>query len=203
MSQSGYLDSRRRIFLQSHLLHDLACPFCYKKYLLCGAGPPSTTPAAKAGDGCLVPLCGCDRSCFLQRKGGGSNHCDPVLQSTGLHAEPSPAWHWENSTEGGGGRETLPENQHLPGGSRTFLGGGCCCCFSGSVGTALGYLCASTAWQPASPFLFFPLGKYPQKGNQRLQPTVSFSRSSCRQRRKVFRNDLAFIGTYCLERSII
>lgn len=198
MSLSGHLDPRPRIFHQSHLLHQLACPFVTRRRISCvEQSPPSITPAAKARDDWLLPVWGCERSCFLQRKGAGSNHWDPVLQSAGLHAQPSPARHWENSTVSLAMEKPVEAGRHFLkiSGSRTFLGGGCCCCrcFSGCVGTAPGYLCASTAWQPASPFLiFFPLRKHPQKGNERLQPFLSADSRADNE------GKFSGIGTYCL-----
>lgn len=140
----------------------------------------STTLAASARADRLAPIHGCGRSCFLWKKrGGGKNRCDPVLQSAGQHAEPSPAQCWGNSALCSAVEKKVEagrhfQKNHLPGGSRTFSGGGCCYCFGSRVGTAPGYLCASAVWQLASPFfLFFPLRKHPQKGHERLQQFLS------------------------------
>lgn len=65
--------------------------------------PPNTTPAAKARDDWLVPIRGCDRSCVLQRKGGGSvtaiqcpspQGCTLILALLGIEKTPESAWRW-------------------------------------------------------------------------------------------------------------
>lgn len=133
---------------------------------------------APAGTGAdqLAAICGRSRSCFLCKKwGGGRDGCGPVLQSTGQCAEQTEETAVCSAVKKVEARSHSKKNQHLPSGSWTFLGGGCCYCFSNRVGTAPGYLCASTAWQLASPFLTFPFRKHPWKGNE--APKVSFSRS--------------------------
>lgn len=133
---------------------------------------------AKAGDDWLVPICGCDRSCLLQRKGGGSNHCDPVLQSAGLHAEPSPAWHWENATVCLAREKVMEAGRHFlktsisPAAPRHSWEGAAAAATASAAALAQPrdiYVLPQPGSQPV-PFYFFPLRKHPQKGNERLQP---------------------------------
>lgn len=154
---------------------NLPAPFFTRRSVSCVEwGPPSITPAAKARDDWLVPICGCNRSCFLQRKGGGSNHCNPVLQSAGLHAEPSPAWHWANSTvclvvEAGRHFLKISISPAAPGHSWE---GAAAASAAALAQPRVIYVPPQPGSQPVL-FYFFPLRKHSQKGNEKPQPFLS------------------------------
>lgn len=74
--------------------------------------------------------------CFFLRK-----TCDLLRGERNAEAI---GWVWEAQAE-----------ERLPGSSRTFFSQGLLLLLSGGAGSALGYRCASMAWQFASALLFF------------------------------------------------
>lgn len=156
MSQSEYLDSRPRIFHQSHLLHELACPLLQEVCPLWSRAPQTSHQLPKLEMTGWLPYAAATGAASSKGKEVGAVTAIQCSSSQGCTLSPAlPGI--EKTPVCLEVEKVVQAGRHFlkTSGSRTFLGGGCCCCFSGCVGTAPGYLCASTAWQPASPFLFF------------------------------------------------
>lgn len=202
MSPSGYLDPRPRIFHQSHLLHDLARPFVttrrrsrahqashqLPKLEMTGWFPSVAARGAASSEGKEV-------GAITVIQSSSPQGCTPSPALLGTEKTPQSAWRWRRWWRPG----DTSWKSAAPG--HSWEGAAAAAASAAALAQPQDIYVPPQPGSRPAPFYFFPLRKHPQKGNERLQPFLSAD--SCRQLRKVFRNDLGFIGPYCLERSII